>query len=266
MHKDHPALHEATRLFVEQQLMGLEQDLQRAKKIKATITSLKGLYAELDPVAEKVAKEASSPCEAGCNHCCYILTLCSIPEGLVLAEAVLKRPDWKAVGRDLRQMAKVTCNPELTHGLYFRKQLACALLDKKTGQCSAYAERPSACRFHYVITEPELCSIGPEPKSVKVIDFRDLERRVWAHCAQLFPMTMTAPLPLVVLFCMPMLKKDKYFRQLLSGLPDPARWFYVVREQIPQLAKEAVGERGGEIVLNRSNLTEETADEDEDAG
>lgn len=256
---------EATQHFVHEKLLDLEREALAAKKIQSSITSLKGLYAEIDPIVEKIAKQACSPCEAACNHCCYILTLASIPEGLVVAEKVLKRKDWKAIGRDLRRMAKDVCDPKLTHELYFKKRLACALLDQKTGLCNVYDERPVACRLHYAISEPECCAISDPPKEVRAIDFRDYERRVWAHCARLFPMMFTAPLPLVVLFCMPLLNKDKYLKQLTSGITNPARWFYLVKDQIPQLAREAVGQTGGKLILTRSNQTEENEDEDEDA-
>jgi len=55
---------------------------------------------------------------------------------------------------------------------YFHEQHACVFLDPRSCDCSIYAERPTSCRLHFVVSDPEQCSPRHEGAPVAFLDTR----------------------------------------------------------------------------------------------
>jgi Fe-S-cluster containining protein len=214
------------------------------KSQKEILTAMRKAYAQADEMLKGVVEENPVSCGKGCAACCEILTALQVPEGLILADAILRRKDWKGIGRDLRAQAKLVCDPQLTHEKYFQSRLVCPLLDKRTKECIFYDVRPAACRTHLVCTPREICgdhSPKPRPQVASPLGTREAEHYLWGECTKIFHHPIAAPLQLMVLFCFPMLREHPYNVRLLSGLPDPIHWMELIKENLAEMAVEAVG-------------------------
>ena len=85
--------------------------------------------------------------------CCRQLTTTSIPEAYVVAEALLRRPDWRDALPRLRTAAFADSAAPLTRRARFLADVPCGLLDPDARRCAVYDARPSCCRFHAVVWE-----------------------------------------------------------------------------------------------------------------
>jgi Fe-S-cluster containining protein len=123
------------------------------------------VYRELDPIAQKTATTMKATCSKGCAHCCYLLSLISLPEAVAIAERLLTRPEWQTqyshLLRILYEHVNVLANPDLSGASYFAAKIPCVFLGTdKT--CRIYDVRPTSCRYHYVISDPKHCSPDAE--------------------------------------------------------------------------------------------------------
>ncbi|MFP4053245.1 MAG: hypothetical protein ACLFV7_05200 [Phycisphaerae bacterium] len=128
------------------------------------------------------------PCRKGCSACCRYLVPLPACEARCLQcevdalepgrrEAVLEElATWSAAAGDLPasyQPAQGTAGrfAQWSHE-YSRAGLHCPLL--KGGLCTLYAQRPIACREHFVITPPQRCITGegasPAPTPVSMLE------------------------------------------------------------------------------------------------
>ena len=91
---------------------------------------------------------------------------------------------------------------------YFRKKVPCTFLDTATNRCTIYSVRPSACRYHAVVSDPELCS--PDVRgvvgkvNVMALDAAMLSESNRVSNQVKMPLFI-APLPVVVLWAFKLL-------------------------------------------------------------
>lgn len=122
---------------------------------------LRRLYTELDSAIEPVLqKDFKVSCKKGCSHCCSLLALIVRMEAVNMAEPYLLderlRLTLPSLLDSLVKNAKEGNFEGLTHAKYLDKDLKCPFL--VDGMCSTYERRPSSCRYHFVISDPEICA------------------------------------------------------------------------------------------------------------
>lgn len=194
-------------------------------------SKLRVLYGALDPAAEKaIASRAGEvSCRGvGCVGCCHQMVGITVPEGLLLARAVLARADWLELARALREACAPLLEPGLTRASYFNRAVPCALLDVASGACRVYAERPAACRY-YVVTSPAEDCYPPSGKGTRALNLTHLEAHVFDfNVREMGPQAAAcaAPLQLVTLWCMRLMagKERPELVGIVDGLPDPHEW------------------------------------------
>ena len=220
---------------------------------------LRVLYDALDPAAEKAAREHPEKvsCHDGCHGCCFQMVGITIPEGLLLAKAMLERDDWEARALRMRE----ACEPLLgtiTRKAYFRRRIPCAFLDD--GRCSVYAERPAACRFHYIVSPAADCYPESGEKGTRALNMIRFEKHVWDLNAETMGRAAAAgaPIQLTVLWCMWLLaqgtEREKRLEEIKAGVPDPNAWTLRALEGgVPDLAENRTRE---EVAAVRALLRE----------
>ena len=173
-------------------------------------TTVRDLYAYLDKHAtEAAALAAVSGHPVTCSACtsaacCKQLTTTSMPEIFVLAEALLRRSDWRDALPRLRDAVLADCavSPHtapphaapphatpLTRRSRFLADVPCGLLDPTTKRCTVYDVRPACCRFHIIVSDPKACDAprGPDGKpdpsipapGTQALNLLELEAAVW---------------------------------------------------------------------------------------
>ena len=121
----------------------LAESAQRAKSVTAKWFLLRDLAGELAK-----ATVGAVPCKTGCHHCCKMATLVSVQEAKLIAKETGKK---LTLPRKYNDFARYQRDYE---------GVACPML--QDGQCSIYANRPYACRVHYVMDrDAMLCEIRP---------------------------------------------------------------------------------------------------------
>lgn len=168
-------------------------------------------------------------CKPGCNSCCMLLAIITISDGVYLAEEVLSRDDWRTRLQEIRKAAGDHCYIGIDKQNWFARKQQCVFL--KDGACSVYKKRPSACRFHYVLSPPEDCHPDSK-KGTWNVDLRHFEMETsWKISMAIAGLPLCAPIPLMVLSCMELLvqqgfhtdKKDEVLKAK-EGIPNPNQW------------------------------------------
>lgn len=120
------------------------------------------------------------PCKRGCSNCCYDIAIVTHLEMPPIIERLRKMGPLElhfiALAIDeWFQRAKAgginpfNCEPEVQ--TYFQAKLACPLLNRSTGECRIYDERPVACRGHYVVDEtPDACAERANRPHIQMLD------------------------------------------------------------------------------------------------
>lgn len=140
------------------------------------------VYQECDRIATQTAKTAKTTCTKGCDHCCHLLTIVTLPEAAAIAEHLLTDPAWRpklaALLVQLYEQLLPLSDPALTRESYFDQHIPCVFLGADR-TCGIYDVRPTACRYHFVVTDPKHCAYDAEDRQVGRLDLRALEARVW---------------------------------------------------------------------------------------
>jgi Fe-S-cluster containining protein len=190
-------------------------DVDDLKKLRRMGRKMTSLYETLDPAVAKMTEGVTLSCKAGCAGCCYLLTLVSLPEAVAIAEyfladvqrrnliPLLMRSFWE------QTQAIPTGEFETIRRSYFEKRIPCTFLDEETKLCTIYPVRPSACRYHFVVSEPALCQ--PESGQQTVGRVSTLQATVQvlseanrASSQAKVPLSI-APLPVVMLWAFKLL-------------------------------------------------------------
>lgn len=198
-------------------------------------SALQKLYEHLDPWAEKAAKHMNATCTKGCVHCCHLLALATFIEGLLIAERLLSKPDWKALLPKLKESALHNDYEGINKVSYFAKRHPCVFLDTKEKVCTIYEYRPSACRYHYVVSPPSQCSPDFPDGKTGIIDLLQLEGEVWKLSSLVekqvlgLEVPVIAPIPIMVLYCMELITRDdkdanETVRLACYNIPSPLTW------------------------------------------
>lgn len=201
---------------------------------KAVSEVLESMYREMDPLAERGAKQMKATCTKGCSHCCSLLTAPSLAEGLLIAERLLQKPDWKTLLPRLRAAALEHCFDGVSKATYFAKKLPCVFLSEDK-LCTIYDIRPACCRYHFVASDPEMCNPDHPEGQTAIINLQMLEEKVWALSVAVgrqaleLDVPVMAPIPLMVLFCMELITRNskpenQLVRDACEGVPDPIKW------------------------------------------
>src|SRR6185369_282243 len=177
---------------------------------------LLALYDHFSQAVDKVAHEGNpkTTCTKGCAHCCHMMTAITMLEGAVLAENVMLRADWRDIALRARADALVLKEHWNDRVAYLKAYSPCPLLDQEKKECLLYNRRPSVCRFHCVVSDPELC--GPQPNGstdILALDLTYPEAQVFRFCITVTPddadRDIIAPISLMLLHWLPALAKTE---------------------------------------------------------
>lgn len=200
---------------------------------------LEEIYAGLDEVMAKAAVQMKTTCTKGCDSCCYLLATITFAEGILIAERLVRKPDWHSLLPKLRQSSLDHCYEGINESNYFSKKLPCVFLDTKEKTCTIYETRPGTCRYYYVASHPSICSPDHPTGRVAIINTKGAngdggwQEPVWGLsfkvAAERGIQDVVAPIPLMVLFCLFMLvdeggKGRRLIREAAKGLPTPSQW------------------------------------------
>jgi len=120
----------------------LGKQAERATSPRAKVILLRQLADNLGKVAKPVLA-----CKAGCSHCCHMPVIINAAEAAQIAHATgapMSKPEFHFPPR-----------PDMSEN-----GNACVFL--VDGACSIYANRPFACRVHFVVDrDATLCEIVP---------------------------------------------------------------------------------------------------------
>jgi Fe-S-cluster containining protein len=173
------------------------------------------VYQETDPIAQAAAKKMGATCSEGCAHCCYLLTTVTIPEAVAIAEHLLTDLSWQAqlstLVKKLYDQLNELADPNITKASYFDKKIPCIFL--RDNKCGIYKIRPTACRYHYVVSDPKNCAHGAENTETARIDLVALEARAWSEGQRVsrqvgIPMT-AAPLQVSLMWALKLLAEGR---------------------------------------------------------
>lgn len=214
---------------------------------------LADLYKTMDPFAEEYAAKLNASCRKGCAHCCYLLATATLPEGMLIAEKLLNSEDWESWIPKLRHAALEHSYKGINKVNYFNKGLPCVFLGEGN-LCRVYAERPSACRYHYVVSPPENCSHhAPPSTNTAVLQTQTLEEHVWRLSFRFneqigIPGPVCGPIPLIVLYSMEVMargdsERHSIIKKACEGIPNPLEWSVSYTEELLREDIENVGEK-----------------------
>jgi Fe-S-cluster containining protein len=147
---------------------------------------------------------AKVSCTKGCAACCDLLVLVSWPEALFIAHGLEERGLTAKYLPLLRKQAQAGTYDGVNSLNYFIRRISCAFLQEDR-TCGIYEIRPTACRYHAVISPAELCEIRDSETPTVALDTHKQEvKLVSGFIAALIstgfrnPIDM-APLPVMVL-------------------------------------------------------------------
>jgi Fe-S-cluster containining protein len=197
--------------------------------------ALTDLYRRIDEkLAPKLADQPIS-CKKGCAHCCLLFTAVSTADALQIAQTVLNWPDWREWVPKLVRAAQAHCFKGVGNNTYLAKKLRCVFL-REDNTCGIYAVRPAPCRFHLVVSKPELCDPNNGRAITTRLDLKQAESVIWEFSFELDQKLfqskdpVLAPLPIMVLFGMLALLKDKgpafeFLSEQTKNIPSPKDYF-----------------------------------------
>lgn len=212
------------------------------------------IYAQVDPQVDSFAQQMKVTCRKGCSHCCTLLAIITLADGFYLAEELFSREDWKEWLPKLVAASEKFCVPGINKAAWFKKQEPCVFL--KDNACTVYSKRPSACRYHMVISPPENCAPNAVNGEVAMLDLIAVEAQTsWKVSVDLAPegVPLAGPIPLMTLYAMVLLANQKYKDRrdevidAAKDLPTPQQWIMTYGEGLFEDAAKALDAMGGEV-------------------
>ena len=179
----------------------------------------------------KTLKLPPVSCRKGCSHCCYKLVSVGVPDALMMAGAILAKPDWREryLPR-LREAALKACDGEIVEEDWFALHIPCPVLDTEAGTCDVYGSHPTACRYHLAATPAELCDPELHPGArtgmVNLLAFENaIDKWQLDVGTDVFGTMCVAALPVMVIYCVALLNRgDSDVEAALEGITDPREW------------------------------------------
>lgn len=181
------------------------------------------LFQLLDKKAEERLKTGQPvSCKRGCHACCRLSITIVKQEADLISEFLIKsNQDLMRLSRRLEKSARLMTRT-LNRFDYLSLEKDCVFLDSKK-DCSIYDVRPSACRYHYVVSPPEDCSILDRSSTITAVNLMDLEAIVWRQTFEQDKI-VTGPLPLIVLDSLAEKSNNKFIKSIRSRLPSVEDW------------------------------------------
>jgi Fe-S-cluster containining protein len=104
--------------------------------------------------------------------------MASIPEGLAIVEHCSKDQFlWRHLELkmpELRRQLDILADTAMTREDYFNRQIPCIFLSNN--RCMIYEARPTSCRTHVSVDDPEKCSVEADSKvDIAFLDLRFLD-------------------------------------------------------------------------------------------
>lgn len=163
----------------KQEIDQVTQENRAAKRAGRVVLQV---YAKYEDRVREFAISKGTTCRAGCSHCCKLPASATVPEMVPVVAYLVDRIDWYRKRPLLEQRIRdylavqfpVDPTDSALRSEFFKAQVPCVFLDDD-GTCSVYPVRPSACRYHYVVSPPENCAVGAADNVVARIDLRKLE-------------------------------------------------------------------------------------------
>jgi Fe-S-cluster containining protein len=194
------------------------------------------LYKYLDGVAQEQAKKFKTTCTKGCAACCYLMATIGATDGYMIALEILKKEDWQSWLPKLSVAAGKASYKGITKQSYFAQGNPCVFLDVTQGTCTIYEKRPACCRFHYVTSDPKLCShTNTERPETSGLNLMPLEQETWRLDIAVgkemgFAIPPVAPIPIMVLWMMEFITRNDLsvhgeIEKYCIGVPDPFKWW-----------------------------------------
>lgn len=238
------------------------------RQLAPLLAELRNVYRQLDNAAQSAingfeqSEHRKVSCGAGCAGCCAIMTTTSMPEGLLLADDLLRSGVWRERVPALLRAAAADCAPGVNNARRIESRVPCGLLDDSK-LCIAYASRPACCRYHVAITPAENCSAdapvydpanpahnGPDPfnpgysRRIGMLNLMELEGAVWQVAGAMndalgIPRFVQAPISIVTLASLLVLldgtEDAAWLAPQVEHLPNPDEW---VRDHMMDMAAE----------------------------
>ncbi len=214
------------------------------------------------PFVKAASREMNATCEKGCAACCHQLVWLSLPEAIAIADHLLTAPEWRCqlplLTERLNQQLTILEDSEITRQSYFALRQPCVFLGPQN-LCRVYAQRPTACRYYYVVTEPALCGHPSGSELIASIDLTELETRVISEglraSQQAGLPVIVAPLPVILFWALRLLQEGREaFDIAMASVPknsalDLTRWMELsaespLAEETIQIASERAQQRG----------------------
>jgi Fe-S-cluster containining protein len=190
-------------------------DIDDAKRLRRMGRKMTALYDVLDPALKKATEGMSISCKSGCAGCCYLLALVSLPEAVAIAEHFLsdtgRRQLVPLLMRSFFEQAQaIPPGPFKTiRESYFAKKVPCTFLDTESKLCTIYSVRPSACRYHFVVSDPALCQPEAGNQEVARVNTLQADAHVLSEANRVSNQTkiplFVAPLPVTMLWAFKLL-------------------------------------------------------------
>lgn len=191
-------------------------DLADLKRLRRMGRKMLSVFEELDPKVAKSMEGMNVSCKSACAGCCYQLILVSLPEAVAVAEyflqdvqrrqliPLLMRSFWE----QLQTLPSADTVMEARQK-YFAKKIPCTFLALDTKLCTIYDVRPAACRYHYVVSDPVLCSPEQGLKEVGMVNTRAAGNQVLSAANKVSGQTKigfyVAPMPVAMLWAFKLL-------------------------------------------------------------
>jgi Fe-S-cluster containining protein len=206
-------------------------DIEDLKRLRRLGRKMMGLFEKLDEKVDAGIKKEGlkTSCAPGCAGCCYQLTLVTLPEAVAVAEHFLA----DVQRRQLIPLLMRSFFDQLRHievgdvgkirQSYFLKKVPCTFLDLETKLCTIYPVRPAACRYHFVVSDPQLCQPESGNQSVAKVDVVQVDAEVLSEANRASNQAKVplyiAPLPVAMLWAFKLLIEGRESFDL--GMKDP---------------------------------------------
>lgn len=202
------------------------------KEFERGIGELSKQWKSIGNAAYRAAQHMKATCKKGCASCCYLMAQVTFADGVLIADHILKQPDWEKWLPKLREAVQALSEfgVPVLNDRFFDKRIPCVFLNTETKTCTIYEQRPATCRTHYVVSDPILC----EPGAVNTVALvlTELMEVAVKTALQLVPEPVLAPIPLMVLAGIMMVLNELgdeerivKMESTLEDLPTPQDWW-----------------------------------------
>lgn len=149
------------------------------------------VYARADRELASLHKDPRVSCKRGCNACCRMHTIISMPEAVMIVNTYPRLVQNRLAvleehARTIERICATYDNQTLDKEReiaddWWMLQLQCPFV-MKDGNCGVYSVRPAPCRTHFSEDDPELCKKVPAVKMAHAIP---TQTRSWIDGAML---------------------------------------------------------------------------------